>query len=68
MVCIRRPSRRARTRRNARTVARTVGSRGDPPHPGDDPDPLSSSWSGLAVASTRLRVHLQRRAAAMRAA
>jgi hypothetical protein len=66
-VCVRRPSRRARTRRNARTVARTVGSRGDPP--GDpDPEPLASSWRGVLVASLRMSAHVQRRNAAMRTA
>jgi hypothetical protein len=52
----------ARTRRVARRVARTVGSRGDPSRLDDDPEPEPvARLDGFAVASRRMHVHLCRR-------
>jgi hypothetical protein len=56
--------RRPQTRRR---VARTSGSRGDPPPGESDPESLAP-WRGLEVASIRMSAHVLRRIAAARAA
>jgi hypothetical protein len=57
-------------RSRPRRTARTVGSRGDPPQPGDDepPPPDLASPAGFAAASRRLHEHLRRPTAARRVA
>lgn len=63
------PRQRSRERRpQARRTARaSSASRDGPSQQDDDPD-LTSEWIGVRAASARLRVHLQRRAAAQRLA
>jgi hypothetical protein len=57
----------ATPRPRARRVARGSSSSRDGPSQQDDSD-LADEWIGVSVASARLRVHLLRRPAAMRAA
>jgi hypothetical protein len=66
----RRAATTSRRRPQSRQAARTVGGRGDPHLPdADDPEPEPLAvWRGLLAASVRMRVHLQRRAAAERTA
>jgi hypothetical protein len=54
-----------RTRRVARRVARTTGSRGDPE---PEPEPAAARFDGFAVASRRMHEHLCRRMGARKAA
>jgi hypothetical protein len=58
-----------RTRRVARRVARTVGSRGDPSQLDDDPEPEPvARLDGFLAASVRMVQHLERRRAKAAAA
>lgn len=56
----------SRRRPQARGVARTTGSRGDPHQPSesDEPEPSPAGlWLGFLQANVRLKAHLDRRAA-----